>query len=511
MSRNTVLLFPGQGAYLPGSLHDLGRELPELRRALDEVDEVATGAGLVSVSDTVAGSSPPELDRLLLDEPSHILQLTLYASAVGMARTLTAQGLLPTTLVGHSLGEIAALVCGGAFTFAEGAQIVLRRTAVIGEVNPGGAMLAVGETRDRVQHLLDLVGDPDAVIAVVNGPRQTVVSGTDAAMEAVESVCRALRTSVVRLHSPFPFHSPVLAEASRQLAGQLGDLEQRRLTTPVYSPILGRHYTDSDRLTDALAAHLTQSVQFPAALASLRAAGADLFVEAGIGDTLTKLVNASIPDAEAVACVVGRGNPLATFERSRGRLTELGVVNTAAVPDPTELLLPGVPVHVRQAFWAAHGAAVASHVRRLCKEFDPASDPTGEPIPQPAPQPAQPFIQDRVAQAVPAAPAVPPLTQSLPAPSRSALLLELCESYAEALEYPVEVFTEDLELEADLGVDSVKQTELLARAADRYHLPERPADFRLSECSTMGKVADFVLAGLNSGAEPVTANGQPRG
>ena len=66
--------------------------------------------------------------------------------------------------------------------------------------------------------------------------------------------------------------------------------------------------------------------------------------------------------------------------------------------------------------------------------------------------------------------------------------------YATALEYPVEVFTEDVELEAGLGVDSVKQTELLSRAAYRYQPPARPADFRRSHYSTMGKVADSCSA-----------------
>ena len=66
--------------------------------------------------------------------------------------------------------------------------------------------------------------------------------------------------------------------------------------------------------------------------------------------------------------------------------------------------------------------------------------------------------------------------------------------YATALEYPVEVYSEDMELEADLGVDSVKQTELLSHAADRYQLPALPTDFRLSDYSTMGKVADSCSA-----------------
>jgi acyl carrier protein len=53
-----------------------------------------------------------------------------------------------------------------------------------------------------------------------------------------------------------------------------------------------------------------------------------------------------------------------------------------------------------------------------------------------------------------------------------------------------------VELEADLGVDSVKQTELLSHATDRYQLPARPTDFRLSDYSKMGRVADFVFGAL---------------
>ena len=68
--------------------------------------------------------------------------------------------------------------------------------------------------------------------------------------------------------------------------------------------------------------------------------------------------------------------------------------------------------------------------------------------------------------------------------------------YATALQYPVELFTEDVELEADLGVDSAKKTELLSHAAARYHPPEQPEDFRLSEYSTISKVADFVSGAL---------------
>ncbi len=488
MSRKTVLLFPGQGAYLPEALKSLTRELPELTSTFAEVDAVASAAGLASVSETVAGEGAPALERLLLDEPPHILQLTLYATSVGMYRTLIAQGVRPDNLVGHSLGEIAALVCGGAFSITEGAEIVLQRTAAVGESNPGGVMAALGAKPALVQQILDLVGDATTVIAAENSPRQTVVSGPDSTVESVESIARALKISSVRLRSPFPFHNPLLADAAEKLARRLAPLRQRPLATPVYSPILGRAYTDDDQLTNLLAAHLTSRVPFVAALTTLRASGAEVFVETGVGNTLTRLVADSVSDVATVACVDGGGDHVEAFRRARVKLTELGVIPAPSTQNLAALLLPDVEAARRQSFWAARGHDVRGHVQTLFRDFESVQEPAASREDVFASQPASSTGQEMWTS--------PPAARSLPSPSRGELLAQLSDMYATALEYPVEVFTEDVQLEADLGVDSVKQTELLARAAERYHLPERPADFRLSDCTTIGKVADFVLGAL---------------
>jgi hypothetical protein len=72
--------------------------------------------------------------------------------------------------------------------------------------------------------------------------------------------------------------------------------------------------------------------------------------------------------------------------------------------------------------------------------------------------------------------------------------------YPTALDYPVQVYAEDMELEADLGVDSLKQTALLSHAADRYQLPAWSTQFRLSDYSTMGRVAGFAFGALTAPA-----------
>ena len=70
--------------------------------------------------------------------------------------------------------------------------------------------------------------------------------------------------------------------------------------------------------------------------------GAHLFVEAGVGDTLTKLVNTSRPHTDAVACVEGRGNHRDSFGRALERLADLGAVATSVIPDETGLPVPDV-------------------------------------------------------------------------------------------------------------------------------------------------------------------------
>ena len=66
----------------------------------------------------------------------------------------------------------------------------------------------------------------------------------------------------------------------------------------------------------------------------------------------------------------------------------------------------------------------------------------------------------------------------------------------------MEVFTEDVALEAELGIDSVKQMELLGKLEAQYQLPPRSEDFRLSDYGTLCKITDFVYAAIDVAQQP---------
>src|SRR5438874_1095258 len=108
-----VFLFPGQGAYFPGALRFAAEQYAVVDNTLRDIDAVARAHLRGSVRDLLLDPNAASLEALENDDPD-TLQMAIYAASVCAYRILEARGCAPSILVGHSLGEIAALVCGGA-------------------------------------------------------------------------------------------------------------------------------------------------------------------------------------------------------------------------------------------------------------------------------------------------------------------------------------------------------------------------------------------------------------
>ncbi|MET7615504.1 acyltransferase domain-containing protein [Streptomyces sp. NPDC005408] len=430
----SVALFPGQGAYRPGTLAGFWERGDDtVRDTYEEVDAVAKEKLGRDVSSTVFRPSPPSPAVLLASAPD-TLQLAVFTTSVATHRLLADRGAQASVHLGHSLGELAALTCAGAYDLADAAAVLCERISVLREHDrSGGAMLALGCGRERAERVVALIDHPDLVLAVDNSAAQAVVSGPADAIATAAAIAAQLGINSTQLRSPHPFHNPLLAEARRQLAVRIASFRTRPLTVPVYSPILGRFYRDGDDLAELLALHLVTPVDFRTSITALHDAGAREFVETGAGRVLTALVTEALPGVHAVAPLAGRDD-------------EAGLAKAAdALRDPL----------------SAGAVAVAQ------------TAPVTAVVPVEAPAP------------------------SAPAPmGRTELTSQVRALYAEAMEYPDEVFTDDVLLEADLGIDSVKQTELMSRLGERFGLGAPPAGLRVADYDTFGKVVDFVAAGI---------------
>lgn len=437
----SVGLFPGQGSYRSGCLDGLLAD-PDARRAIEAVDVVVAenlGRGLVTslVDNATLG------DDGLADAEPELVQVAAFAMSVAVFEVLRARGATLSVLVGHSLGEIAALVAAGALTVDEGTRILCHRFAALREHDTsGGRMVALSCDRRRAEQILALLPSSDTVVAVANGSTQTAVSGPADALGRVVRIADAVGMTATYLRAPHPFHNPLLEPARRAFADRVRGQHSHGFEIPVFSPILGRYYRDQDDLGELLAAHLVAPVEFGTAVSRAHGSGARVWVEVGGGRALTNLVRAHHP--EVSVCTPLHGGPEALAETVRF----LGGTTTITLAPALAQVMPPLPV-------------------------------------APTPPPVR---------------AVPP-PAAVPEPPRAAMTRDVIEArvrklYAEALEYPEEVFEHDAELEADLGIDSVKQTELMTRLGDVFGLGPRPEGMRMGDYRTFGRVLDFVADSL---------------
>lgn len=261
-----------------------------------------------------------EVDDVVAADVSHLL---LDADAIELGRTPAAQlsmfalGLLhhdvirrrvgtPACVLGHSVGEITALVASGGLDVAGGARLVEARGEAMGDAcatAPGG-MTAV---RATLADTLDLVeGVADVWVAAMNAPRETVVGGTLSAMEAVAERAARRQMPAARLDVAGAFHTPLMAAAVEPLRQALTDVEFRRASVPVVSTVDGRPHVEAPGWESRLLCQLTMPVRWAQAVESLAPAGTRRLVDAGSGGRLARLarkVDAGLETVDATGRV----------------------------------------------------------------------------------------------------------------------------------------------------------------------------------------------------------------
>ncbi|MFE2104386.1 ACP S-malonyltransferase [Kitasatospora sp. NPDC059463] len=299
-----VFLVPGQGSHPAGALAALHRDVPAVRapidRVLDTVDAIAAQQDFDPVRNVLLGPDRPL--PLAPDTP----QLAHYAAAIALDRALAAVGIRPKLVVGQSFGEIAALVCAEAFDVADGARAVCAFNHTFRPHEGTGAMVLVKAGEQDTLRLLDRTGRDDLVLACLNTPRQSIVSGPNTAITALlEQTGQHDVPDLLKLPMPYGMHHPSLGPSADRFLRALRPLPQRPLRTPVLSPVRRRRYTDADDLHRALADCVTEPVHLLETLRRLPTSPDVLFVEVGVGDTLCRCLRAVSPDARTVAPLSG--------------------------------------------------------------------------------------------------------------------------------------------------------------------------------------------------------------
>lgn len=269
-----AVLFPGQGSQTAGMAAVAAAWRPDL----------------LELARAELGDDPFER----IADGTHFAQPALYCA--GLAHWKKAGGPAGAMYAGHSLGELAALVAGGALADADGLRLAIVRGQLMedaSKLRPGAMLAVLGGDEDVTRGVAAELG---LAVANENAPGQVVLSGDAEAIGDARKRLRAEKIKAIRLPVAGAFHSPLMEPAAAGFRAALEATEFGPPHTPVISSTAAAPFADPRA---GLLAALTEPVRWPATVEAMRDAGATALLETGPGDILTGLNRRILPEHES--------------------------------------------------------------------------------------------------------------------------------------------------------------------------------------------------------------------
>jgi [acyl-carrier-protein] S-malonyltransferase len=300
--------FPGQGSAEAG----MGRDIAEAVPAAMAVFERGSRASGLDLERLCFHGEQEELLDTAVQQPA------LVATSLAILAAIRERGIEPDYVVGHSVGEFAALAAANAMTDEEAIELVRERGIAMAEAAAAhpGSMAAILGLEDEVVETLcrQILG---VWPANYNCPGQIVVSGeNDAVDECIERAQSEGARRAVKLRVSGAFHSPLVARAADRLRPAIDRVKFQEPVAPFMSTVTAR-IESAQRMAPLLVDQLTAPVRFTQAARELMRDNVKTFVEVGPGNVLSGLVKRIDKSAKAISV-----NSLAQLDKLHEALGE---------------------------------------------------------------------------------------------------------------------------------------------------------------------------------------------
>lgn len=265
--------------------YEIYQEFPSAREAFQQASEVL---GF-------------DIARLCFEGPEEELRRTSNSQpcilTVSIAIWRSLPSLLPSFLLGHSLGEYTALVVGGSLSFPEAVRLVRLRGEYMEQCREGTMVAIIGLDRSTIEEVIGIARGI-CVIANLNSPQQVVISGETRAVQEVASLLKEKGGRCVPLPVSGAFHSPLMEEANKKFQEELERITFNDSAIPIIVNAFAKPLQRGEELKEALKVQMTNPVLWED---SVRYAFqfVDTFLEIGPGKVLTNLVRRIVPEAKA--------------------------------------------------------------------------------------------------------------------------------------------------------------------------------------------------------------------
>ncbi|MFM7033886.1 MAG: beta-ketoacyl synthase N-terminal-like domain-containing protein [Planctomycetia bacterium] len=468
-------LFPGQGSQYTDMFRGLVAESVAARESLARLDGMARELGYETLAE-IAWRPDNGLGTRIWDT-----QWAIYLGDLLAWDVLRGMGFSPDVVASHSFGEFPALAATAAWTFDDGARATRARAEAVEQHGPrDGAMLSVISDLATVQEAIEPLAEQVWVCAE-NAPEQFVIGGTARVVDAAEVLLDVRRVRSKRLAVPSPFHTPLLARSAEHLATAIESLPIGAPAIPMVSGTMVSTMTTPAAVRESLVGQMTERVRWIGVVEQLYAAGVRTFVEVGPAGVLTGLARRILDGRERCTFL--------QFDQ-RGRAAEEHLARLR------EQLEKAGACRARQPTIVATPAGKPRPARGTVVSFDATARRRGRnragTNPHLVPREPAASVSRHARQFVAATEA--PTVKASPTAGGTAEELErfLVDFVVEQTGYPREIVELDADLEADLGIDSIRKAQLFGEVGQNYGLTADDG-VSLDEFPTLRHLIEYML------------------
>ncbi|MBZ9625581.1 SDR family NAD(P)-dependent oxidoreductase [Clostridium sp. FP2] len=553
----TALMFPGHGTQYANMLKGLASEYSLVRKILDEADSAYVELTGKTLTEHIFYED--EKQKYFVEASiklAEVMQPAIYTANMAVYELFKEMDIKFDVCLGHSLGEIAALAASGVISFKDGVQIAYHRAMALNQIdeNSRGAMISLKIKREDLvlQKLLNNLAGYYTV-SLHNSPEQVVISGESNTIKQIEQKCHVQNIIAHVLPVSHAFHSEMLRPAVKYFEEKLKTFMFKKPNVPVFSTISGQLYSDEMTSNSRMAEFLSKQLVTPFSFCDIVNNLHDNlevknFIEIGPKDILTKLVKEILKEKEDIFCtasVIPALGEVVSFERAKTNITihklnkkeenrnmntdasiGIGNKNHDVIRHVKDIIQfhSGYPKSLIQVSSEPMFLSLALNkdvLHRILEEIKMKFNLDEQELLnhntvslekiynmiiskgeyKTIAEKSLEVIQRKVSEENKKVKMEKPLKQSTKI-SQVQVEKEVKKIIQLKTGYPVEMLEVELDLEADLGIDSVKQAEIFAQVREKYgYEPEK--DVNIKQFNTISKVVEYTLKRANMRGDDV--------